>query len=49
VTHSELEPGSATLQGITKGWPLVLSGRKALLETGAPLPGTDKRMTKPLA
>lgn len=48
VTHSELEPDSAMLQGISRGWPLVLSSLKTLLETGEPLSGTDKRMTKPL-
>ena len=47
VTHSDLEPDSAMLQGITRGWPLVLSSLKTLLETGKPLPGTSKRMTKP--
>lgn len=47
VTHSDLEPDSAMLQGITRGWPLVLSSLKTLLETGKPLPGTSTRMTKP--
>jgi uncharacterized protein YndB with AHSA1/START domain len=47
VTHSDLEPDSAMLQGITRGWPLVLSSLKTLLETGKALPGTSKRMTKP--
>jgi hypothetical protein len=35
------------LHGISKGWPLVLSSLKTLLETGEPLPGTSKRMTAP--
>ena len=43
VTHSELEPDSAMLSGISRGWPLVLSSLKTLLETGEPLPGTSKR------
>ena len=38
VTHSELEPDSPMLSGISRGWPLVLSGLKTLLETGEPLP-----------
>jgi hypothetical protein len=35
------------LQGISRGWPLVLSSLKSLLETGEPMPGTTKRMTCP--
>jgi uncharacterized protein YndB with AHSA1/START domain len=38
VTHERLEPGSAMLEGITEGWPKVLSSLKTLLETGSPLP-----------
>lgn len=34
VTHTELQPGSGMLNGISKGWPLVLSSLKSLLETG---------------
>lgn len=34
VTHDELEAGSGMEQGITKGWPLVLSSLKSYLETG---------------
>jgi uncharacterized protein YndB with AHSA1/START domain len=37
VTHSELEPDSKMLHGITQGWPGVLSGVKTLLETGKPM------------
>lgn len=37
VTHSELEPGSEMQNGISKGWPAVLSNLKTLLETGAPM------------
>ena len=47
VTHSELEPDSAMHSGISRGWPLVLSSLKTLLETGEPLPGTSKRKTRP--
>jgi uncharacterized protein YndB with AHSA1/START domain len=47
VTHSELEPDSPMLLGVSKGWPLVLSSLKSLLETGEPLPGTTKRTTRP--
>jgi len=43
VTHAELEPESAMLRGITKGWPIVLSGLKTLLETGKPMAMTAKR------
>jgi uncharacterized protein YndB with AHSA1/START domain len=38
VTHDLLEPGSEMLEGITEGWPKVLSSLKTLLESGRPLP-----------
>jgi uncharacterized protein YndB with AHSA1/START domain len=38
VTHDRLEEGSEMLEGITDGWPKVLSSLKSLLETGHPLP-----------
>ncbi len=38
VTHDDLEPGSEMIEGITKGWPKVLSSLKSLLETGRALP-----------
>lgn len=34
VTHDELEAGSGMATGIQRGWPLVLSSLKSLLETG---------------
>jgi len=34
VTHNELEAGSGMANGIQKGWPIVLSSLKSLLETG---------------
>jgi uncharacterized protein YndB with AHSA1/START domain len=34
VTHDELEAGGSMAQGISKGWPIVLSSLKSLLETG---------------
>lgn len=43
MEHEELEPGSKMLRGITQGWPPILSSLKSLLETGRPLPGTDRR------
>jgi len=36
VTHDRLEPGSEMLEGITEGWPEVLSSLKSLLEVGRP-------------
>jgi len=33
ITHDELEPGSEMERGITRGWPVVLSNLKTLLET----------------
>lgn len=47
VTHAELEPGSEMLDGITKGWPGVLSSLKTLLETGQPLAMTAQRWSEP--
>lgn len=38
VTHDRLEPDSEMLNGITEGWPKVLSSLKSLIETGKPLP-----------
>ncbi len=38
VTHDRLEAGSNMLEGITAGWPKVLSSLKSLLELGRPLP-----------
>jgi uncharacterized protein YndB with AHSA1/START domain len=34
VTHDELEAGSTMAQGVQRGWPIVLSSLKSLLETG---------------
>ena len=35
VMHEELEPGSDMEKGISRGWPVVLSNLKTLLETGS--------------
>jgi uncharacterized protein YndB with AHSA1/START domain len=37
VVHDGFETGSAVLQGVSEGWPAVLSSLKTLLETGATL------------
>jgi uncharacterized protein YndB with AHSA1/START domain len=37
VTHDELQAGSGMAQGISKGWPIVLSSLKSFLETGQPI------------
>lgn len=42
VIHEDLEPGSKMLEGITSGWPMVLSSLKSLLETGKALPMSMK-------
>lgn len=47
LTHDELEAGSKMLQGITAGWPSVLSSLKTLLETGKPLKMTTRRWSGP--
>ena len=38
VTHAELERDPKMLEGISGGWPMVLSNLKTLLETGRVLP-----------
>lgn len=38
VVHDGFEPGSAVLQGVSGGWPAVISALKTLLETGSALP-----------
>jgi hypothetical protein len=38
VTHDGFDPGSAVLESISGGWPIVISSLKTLLETGEPLP-----------
>jgi uncharacterized protein YndB with AHSA1/START domain len=38
LTHDQLSEGSDMAEGITEGWPLVLSSLKSLLETGTALP-----------
>lgn len=37
VTHDELEAGSGMAEGVSKGWPSVLSSLKSFLETGRAL------------
>ena len=37
VVHDELEAGSRMADGISQGWPLVLSSMKSYLETGSGL------------
>jgi uncharacterized protein YndB with AHSA1/START domain len=49
VTHEELEPDSPMLNGITRGWPAVLSSLKTMLETGHALPMSTRRTTIPPA
>ena len=40
VVHDGFQAGSSVLQGISIGWPAVLSSLKTLLETGSALPWT---------
>lgn len=37
VTHDDFPEGSAVYDGISNGWPAILSGLKTLLETGRPM------------
>ncbi len=47
LTHDELEAGSKMFEGITAGWPSVLSSLKTLLETGKPLQMTTRQWSGP--
>jgi hypothetical protein len=38
VIHDGFEPGSAVLEGIRDGWPVILASLASLLETGDTLP-----------
>jgi uncharacterized protein YndB with AHSA1/START domain/DNA-binding transcriptional ArsR family regulator len=38
VVHDGFEPGSTVLEGVSKGWPRIMSDLKTLLETGETLP-----------
>jgi len=38
VVHDGFQPGSAVFQGVSNGWPAVISALKTLLETGSSLP-----------
>lgn len=40
VVHDHFEPGSVVAEMVTKGWPLVISSLKSLLETGTSQPAT---------
>ena len=42
VTHRDLTAGSDMFNGVSAGWPLVLSSLKTFLETGTPLSQTTK-------
>lgn len=37
LVHDGFEPGSRVVQGISHGWPAILSSLKSLLESGQPL------------
>jgi uncharacterized protein YndB with AHSA1/START domain len=37
LTHQDFAEGSVIIDGISKGWPAILSSLKSLLETGTPL------------
>jgi uncharacterized protein YndB with AHSA1/START domain/DNA-binding transcriptional ArsR family regulator len=42
ITHEVPEGGAMMLGALSKGWPMILSSLKSLLETGEALPGTDR-------
>jgi uncharacterized protein YndB with AHSA1/START domain/DNA-binding transcriptional ArsR family regulator len=39
VIHDDFDPGSATLESVSGGWPMILASLKTLLETGEALSG----------
>jgi DNA-binding transcriptional ArsR family regulator/uncharacterized protein YndB with AHSA1/START domain len=39
VVHDDFDPGSAMLESVSNGWPVILSSLKTLLETGEALSG----------
>jgi hypothetical protein len=38
VIHDEFEEDSEVYRACSEGWPMLMSSRKTLLETGKPLP-----------
>lgn len=51
IIHDDFEPGSKVFEGISQGWPLVLSSLKSLLESGRVLraPWYEDEDAKPAA
>jgi uncharacterized protein YndB with AHSA1/START domain len=44
IHESEADgPNKMIEEGVSKGWPMILSSLKSLLETGQPLPRADKK------
>ncbi|MGH8503311.1 MAG: SRPBCC family protein [Gammaproteobacteria bacterium] len=37
MTHDDFDPGSQVLEGVSRGWPGILSSLKSLLESDKPL------------
>ena len=37
LVHDQFEPGGKSLQGVSRGWPAILSGLKSVLEGGRSL------------
>jgi len=37
LVHDQFEPGGKSLQGVSRGWPAILSALKSVLEGGKPL------------
>ncbi len=42
VLHESAKPDSKLIEGVSKGWPLILSSLKSLLETGESLEATRR-------
>ncbi len=37
LTHEDFAEGSIVVDGISKGWPAIMSSLKSMLESGTPL------------
>jgi hypothetical protein len=44
VVHDGFDPGSTVLEGVSQGWPQILSNLKTLLETGEVLPTSSEAL-----
>ncbi|MGH2633925.1 MAG: ArsR/SmtB family transcription factor [Tepidiformaceae bacterium] len=46
IVHDGFEPGSSVIEGVSEGWPALISSLKTLLETGETLPSAAADATQ---